>query len=485
MSAAVSPKALFLAVFLFLMLGDFLSISQLAPTINYNYLNSSLMYVASGLLFAYVARYGDAEKRMGWPPVVFLLMSGACMGFDFFIKFTSSVQFLVVGALFLLLGLAGPLKGRLLPVGWLGAGYLLGMGVYFLFFQSFDAWYSAFLANIEAQTGGTHSPRRIISKQANDFVRIGKAILQYTLVPILLAFAVARLHLRRPESLWWLLVPVLIGAELYLSLLEYKPHNLRLNTLLYVSILLILGMMALAAVKKPFRIDGRKVLGLVFLIAIPMLLVFGSDSSFSYSIPLYLLPWFAAIWMALGAVPAGKLRVAALVSIALVAQVEFVVGYLYHPWRYVQNRLAQTEPVPNVPELRGIRVDPLAHRFIVESQALAGQSTTASKVMLGIYEMPGLVYWLRGYPPGLPWFSHSEHEQATACRSLKATTDQASDAEVGRALLLIQNEPLPELAACMQELGIRLENYRLIGETINVYSGKTVRVYEPLPEGTP
>jgi hypothetical protein len=461
----------FWLILLFLLLGDFLGISQISPTINYNYLNGGLLFLASGLLFTYSA----TSRKSG----SFLLpvLAGLLAGIDFFVKFTSSGPFLGMAMLFVLWPSHWNRDllwtDRLKAVLYLGLGYLLGIGLYFLLFNPFPIWYANFMASFHTQTGGSHSPFRVLGKQVADFKRLGINLVQYYALPLALSFGVAWKTLRHNvRSSWWMLAPVILVLNIFLAWHLYKLTNFRFYTLAYFSVLLLL--LGLNVVMDSGQWLRKRASMALFLLLLPFVLVFGSDSSFSYSIPLYLLPWFGLIFLMLQGLPAGPMRISLASVLIVLVQLQFVVGYLYFPWRWPANRLAQSESVVGVRGLFGIKVDKATHRFMLESRQLA-QSRKVSPWILAFYEMPGVVYWLDGKSPGLPWFSHNKHEQAGVCQALGSIS-----AEERQQALVLQQEPFnTKLLPCLRELGFDLRRYRLVGSTYNPYSHRKVWVYAP------
>src|SRR5437588_31535 len=101
----LSSKAGLLLLFCFLSLGDFVGISQLPATINYNYLNSGLLYIAMGLLFwllSLLRANATIFKEGSFTITALLVLIGFLSAIDFFVKFSSSVLFF--GAALVLLG---------------------------------------------------------------------------------------------------------------------------------------------------------------------------------------------------------------------------------------------------------------------------------------------------------------------------------------------------------------------------------------------
>jgi hypothetical protein len=467
----------FLPVFLLLLLGDFIGISQISPTINYNYLNGSLLFLAAGLLFAFSARMPDGQPyrldKASW----LLAGAGFCIGFDFFIKFSSSVLFFGLAALFLMVRQAGtPILKRLRPVIALGAGYLAGLAAFFLFIYPLNDWLHLFQSSLGTQTGGTHNPFKVINKQIGDIRRIGTNLLMFYTLPLAVVFMLSQKFLsRKPESRWWLILPATLLLNGILAYRIYPITNFRFHSLFYIASLLILLTVHLGMDRRAVFADKRRTFTMLFLFLLPFLLIFGSDASFSYALPLYFLPWFALIFLLIRQFPSRVMQTATLVTLIVLAEWQFVAGYLYYPWRWVENRLAQTERIENIRGLKGIQVDPPTRKFIHETQIIVSQLPPEKRRwMMGWYEMPGVVYWLGGISPGLPWYSHHKQEQMHICKSLQ---EASTSINLHQALLLEQDETLPKLQPCLNALGITLDRYRSIGQAYNPYSKKPITFY--------
>lgn len=468
-----------LLILFFLMLGDFLGISQISPTINYNYLNGSFLYTAAGLLFAWAALRREKpdsgpDNAPHWLPLL-LIGAGFFTGFDFFVKFSSSVIFFGLAGLFVLLQQSGPIRQRIQPVLPLGLGYLAGIAAFFLFIYPLQDWLKIFHESFSTQTGGTHNPFRIINKQIGDFKRIGTNLGTYYLLPLAALFFLSRKFLRKAKSNWWVVLPITLLLNGLVAYNLYKLTNFRFHTLFFLATMLILLTTHLGIGNRTLFSSARRNIGLLIMLLLPFLLIFGSDSSFSYSIPLYLLPWFGVIFILIRHLPGKALQVSTLATLVLLAEAQFLAGYLYYPWRWVENRLAQTETLRDVKGLEGIQVDKPTRRFIEESQAIVNLlPATNRKWMIGFYELPGIVYALGGKSPGLPWYSMNKHEQMHVCKSLK---EASATVDLKRTMLLMQDEIHPRLQPCATELGLETKNYRKAGEVYNPYSKKPIAFY--------
>jgi hypothetical protein len=458
----------FAILFFFVVLGDFLGLARIAPILNYNAMNSSLLFMAAGLLL-----WGLAPRQRSGKACL-LLGAGLLAGFDFFIKFSSSVAFIgLMSMLVMLLPTEQDVKARLRRLGWVLLGSLLGVGLYFLCFKSLDVWYTGFLNHFAHEAKGTHNPVRILGRQAKDLLRLLNILVVCGLAQFLVLKGLQRIWLRkRPQHAAWSIL-LLIGANFGLAAIFFRFRGFSFDTL---NALLTLETLWIAILVFGGRVTSgrnRNVL-LWFLFLLPFVIHFGSNATFSFGLPLFLMPWFALMFLLAHQLPDRRMQSLSVIAIVLATQVLFTVKYLWFPWRNVGSRLEQTEMVTEAetPSLNGILVMPAIHQFIRETVALSHQASPEKHpVMLANNQMPGVVYWLEGIAPGEPWVYRHHLEQAMDCQALRA----GQDLGVSRAVLLVQEPIKPRYQRCLRREGLIPEAYRLVGQSYNPYSKQQVQ----------
>ena len=111
-----------ITVFLFIIIGNLISIFVFTGGLGYNSLNNALILVASGCIF-WVLGGEELSKKAS----LIIYTCGALIGIDFFIKFSASVLFLLSTSIIML-----SKKNNLLK---LYNGFAIGLIIYFILFQ--------------------------------------------------------------------------------------------------------------------------------------------------------------------------------------------------------------------------------------------------------------------------------------------------------------------------------------------------------------
>jgi hypothetical protein len=223
----------------------------------------------------------------------------------------------------------------------------------------------------------------------------------------------------------------------------------------------------------PLSLKRCRLAGVLFLLVVqPLIGALGTNSPIFAKGIEYMPPWFALIILLGYAVsikidtPSFLWHLFLLVTV-LFAQSQIVFGFFYFPNRLPTRLEHQSEPIEGVPILSDIRVDRYTKAFFETMQRTLAHETNfePGDPMLGIYDLPGLVYALGGSSPGV-WMSGLREEQARNCRALKLS----KLSNLSETIILMNDEIKPEFLACMHELGISYpENFRLLGIVSNPY----------------
>lgn len=217
----------------------------------------------------------------------------------------------------------------------------------------------------------------------------------------------------------------------------------------------------------------------ILLLLLPFVGSVGTGNDVLFGVMWHLAPWFALlVVMCLRCEEVGMARSIAgpLLGISMIISlVQLYHGYIEQPYGLGGSLTKQTEPVPRSLGQSRLRVDQRTARSLEQLVALpALQKLQPGTPILALYDMPGVVYLLRGVSPGRVWFESAPRSWATNCRLLsKSKVDRA-------ATLLLVDRPIdPVMSKCLSRSGFPPpEAYDLVGRAPGLY-GQVISVYVP------
>ena len=482
------------------LVGELLAMSIMPRTISYNGLNTLLLLLAAAAMLV-VLRRGPAG--MG-----FLVLAGAAIGLDVFVKVSTAG--LLLASLVILLGwcwrrAGGVVFARAIALLVLGIG--LGVGLYFLRAQPPAIWWQNFSQEMTMLRGQGYGTADLLIKYLGS-ARETLRVLAWPLGPVLLAItAVAWWWPRRGTSARWhrpMALAVIGSAGVWLAgqavrRLWYSTAYLNeQQTLpLLLCFFLLMALVVSTEAKRPAGASDQLAPNVnspqrlpvaLWLLALPLLASAGTYNDLRLNLVMDAAPWFGLAilvlaWPRPSRLPAWTVPLLLLLPAGYAAE-QVVWGVLRVPYCLTGPMTAQTEPL-HVAGMKGkLLLDLNSVAFIGRlEKTLAQAGFRPGDPLLAFYDMPGLVYLCGGVSPGATWYFRGI--DARNCHALDITRQP-----LARACILL-NEPLgPQMQQCLREHGLRFpEGYRLVGEVpsawaINTYmyrpQQRTVRVYAPV-----
>jgi hypothetical protein len=460
-------KAQLLTSILFASVGTMLFQASFPPSLSYNGLTSFCLFTSFGLLFAGSA---NSKEMSRW----LIFSAGLLAGFLLFIKFPCLISTLPLSFLWLALSSS---RRRLLP------SYLIGLLcspiIFLIFIQSPEQFKEQVtLVNKFLGTPTPHSPNSLIKIYWNDIATTATAIWQNfalalltpIMVTLLSAFLFAKSRLPRVKVILACLPILSFVAAIPFTKFDICLHAFDWYTGLYASLLLCFLTTLTLIVFGYKRANGLNwpLMGaLTILFLLPVVCSAGSGNLILFQCSTCLAPAFLAI-SALLFLP-GKhalARANCLLVVLLLSAVtifRFVNGYVYHPYFLCDSLLSQNYDASRLPSLKGIRLSRPALEFLTAVSDLLRQGGfQRGDQIIGLYDLPGVVYAVGGNAPVVAWlFPSKEFEK------FRPTWfhDIAAKAKP-RLFLLTSWDLAPKTIASLQKAGIDFpKDFSLLGKT--------------------
>lgn len=390
-------------VFLFIAIGNMVTLYTLPASIGYNSINNFLLISAFGCVLFYLSQK-EKYGKFTWP----IFTAGFLIGLNTLIKFPSSLLFgLVLCICFLLL------KTRLNAYINLIAGGLAGLGVFFLFIQGAAEFWSEFHGALITGSGHSHNPLAII-KDYFVGVSLYLTLLCLEFIYSLFAFFIAILYKRALDrnGKKSFITPLMFAASYVILFLTF------LNTKLYAPFNgyygyhgLALGFIVLVVLQFMFCIFNEKlklphkevIITCLILGLLPFIFAFGTNTPILIFTYIHIVGWFALV-IVLNVVNSGykpsykALFIPLLVVLLSVSHLWFV--FVKKPWRLSADLLAQNHTIENIPRANNIRVDMQTKQFIEELSLAFSEAGYKKGDYIFVFDHAGIVYLLEGISPG-------------------------------------------------------------------------------------
>ncbi len=447
----------------FVALAGLLGYAWLPLTLSYNTIATGLAQVIVALVLVSLGnRHAGVRRGL---TVVLEMTAGLSVSLLFFVKWPSAIVLMILIVVFCV-GVLGRLQAAR-PLATIVGSAL----VWSLVVTQAVSWFSFndLFSGISQLASGGHNPSELLWQYAAD---IREALLATVLDSPLRLVALGALLSggfwigrpnRRRRNLHFMMC--MAGAIYVLVEAWDAPYFSRTSKPSFiVSVLVavaIISVTVLASTKRPISEDSLSMAPTVWLLALllalPPTVALGTNNSI-FTGSLVAAAGYGAFLVVILAVLGSRSRslLALQYSLALpvlgfVLAAQVFNGVVADPYRLPTSRLNQTEPVAGVERMRGIMLDPPGARFIEAVHRVVYEQTAfrPGDRVIAFAKLPGLVYILDGVGPGDLWIHPPETgNQAADCEEL------AVDAEnVALTTLILQNdEPSPELKACLTEL---------------------------------
>lgn len=442
-------------------LADWFVFTRYNMFLTYNTMNAACLYIATGLLLAFLGRNRFREDVKSFK---LLALAGLFMGIDLFIKFPTSLAFAPLAVLVLVahgfyFKTFKPLKSLL----WFTGGYLGGLLLFFLLVKDPMSWWHELRAGAERAIHNAYTPKRIINKYLGDYVRLLKWTVTRYLLPLLVISG--GLAVTGKLSLQKLRPVVLMFAFIWLAWTCWHQDHFWGLLLFYwlLGLLLVIVKAAVCLFDRTFEtrqnvseINNLKACGATWLYPLLMALflatlnfcgIFGTAAGIATSFSSYIVLPTAGLIVLLSLLPTPRMQTLAALFLFVALQLAWPRMFIFEGNRYLDNRLAQTVAVRNVPSLKGIRLDPDRAAFFGQLHQIVEQHKKhADKppVVLAMLGMPGLVYALNGYAPEAPyiaWMSFAPKIKPFYCSMLEDFSRQLVDQQQDWFVLVEEKMP--------------------------------------------
>jgi hypothetical protein len=458
-----------------------------ARTLSYNNLNSACI-LFTGALVLYVLS-SPVRQFVSWRNhLVPLTVAGVIVGFDFFVKFSTAVllSILIVGCVVSHTARAG-LRKVSLPLTAFIIGLAAGLGIYFGVVQGLEDWVANTRGEVAALSQSGHNPQTLLLRYIGNLDSLARTLIRHFGLAILGCAALAYLwssawytKSRRNQYSFLALAAVTVSYPAY-KVVAFGwlgfPYFNRFQTIYVYVLILVLQLAVLLGMRWPqiraprlaqLRPNGRFA-GIAALTTLPIIGAFGTSNLLWLNALLDSVPWIALVVLSAVVIEFQVRRPSvAILPVLLVAgftTAQIAYGIVMRPYLLAEPLFKQTVKLDFPETVIGLKVDPPTNRLFDElRRVLYSNGFRERDPVIGLYNVPGLVYLVGGVSPGIP--TYFDDSNARSCRALAR-----SRTELDRAFVLMTRELNAELATCMQTAGVDFPAaYVEVGRVYNPYS---------------
>lgn len=483
--------------FCFISIGNFLYYFPGFQIIHNNTLTNFYLQVSTGLIL-YLFSLKFDEFIFSKINVIILGLIGLLTGFNFFIKFTTSILVLVSYILVLLFYYRKMSFKNLIRIfSTFFIGTILGVFIYFAFFQSYTEWRSNFIDAYYMLSD--HKPQDLIAQYFDNIFSCFIFYLKYFswLLVFPLYFYLENSKKLILKSIYkknifngiGIIALIFFLAEMYYFKF-YKsvygnPFGI-INGYFYVIVILFQMSIILAiAIKKKkltpafININANKLILLLLLFITPFLGAFGTANSLFLNVLIHIAPWFVIIIILLIELSSQIKNTSSLSLLLLLPSCitfsQIAHGCLFEPFNS-PGFFKTTEKIDQLPAIKGIYVDKNLKKSLLELNSLLRQNKFKDGYPIFGYSIPGIVYALGAISPGMPHYFNREPRDSISMNRFKYNNNAPviiinDDNEIDKVLL-----------ATMKTKSIFYpEEYFFVGEVefCSPYFKKILKVYFP------
>lgn len=489
----------FLFSFLFLSIGNFLFYFPGLHTIYNNTLTNFFLQGSTGLLLYILAEEPLQLLRSG-KRLIILSLIGVLCAFSFFVKFPTGILQTIAYFTILFLYFKKPnLRRKFIIPLWFLFGVLLGVFIYFIFFQSPSEWYYYFRK--EYIMLSDHSSGLILKNYLFEVYSLVKFCIKYFFWLLTIpAWIIIKKHFklnfrsktgRLIEGFLILVLGLLFIFELYY--LEFHRSAFLnwpwRNAYFYIIIICLqlsiifsgIYPKVLAHLKK-IKLDYKISLILLLMLVTPFIGAFGTANPIFLNSLGHAAPWFVVIIIFsifLFRYYNTKLVLVFFVLVpSLFTTSQIIDGNLFIPYYSIFNKnksnfFEQTEKVEEIGLMEGVFVDKKTKKFLIELNNILEENKFRKGYPIFGFHMPGVIYLMEGVSPGVPYYFNKD-------RDINAI--QGAEIENQPPVIMVTEEsPInPALLKTIREKGIIFpEDYLLQGEVYFPNSDSILKVYFP------
>ncbi len=397
-----------LSVFLFIAIGNLMTMFILLQSVNYYNLNNFFILGSAGFLLLHIAKTKNNEK-----PLFPLLLCGFFGAMGFFVKYPSMILFLFSTFIILMLE-----HKRLHNLLLLAGGFLTGIVLYFGLFETPQVFMEEFISlnkmNIQNQS---HNPVRLILEYINSLSIMFITSFYMFVIPLIFLVMNAMLQkIDKIPSVYKKFIFVLFISLAVFSLL-YEIHLMKFvmaMVILLVSIFFLITFLLLSHSQKEVQLyiknisQGYKDLLVIILIFLmPFIMSFGSANNIIMMSFNHIAPWFAIFILlshseVLGSEMYKKYSKIIPVFILFFSMFCLLIFFIADPFRINGNYLKQDYSLndTNIPKLKNLHVTEQTYYFVHNLKELFNKSGFKKGDYLYGFAICGIVYAFDGISPG-------------------------------------------------------------------------------------
>jgi len=443
-------------------------------SVGYDVLNGFFMAVyAGGLLISQVAW----AKRKFYMAAAALLCAGFAVGIDFFIKWPTAMDALLVGSVWILSvhRKTGALA-RLALMGVLILGAAAGLLVFFQFMLPWERW-----LEMKPLIPRGESPFLIYLRQYFSDFRNESRIWVYAIPWIFMVVKKARQE--QPEWLRsWVFWFFFLAWGIYAQMKFLGPSKNHVPYFILLS-LAVTGLLLWFRAEPAEKIRLRALIpGAVLLLILPGIGSFGTANSLMLGAVPFIAGWVLLLVFAVALFSPGyRFGARGSAFLLVVAFQTVLMLVVHHNFRSkdIGSLSAQNTPIYAPAVFKGLW---MAEKQVQELNALKkamveqGGFQTGDPV-LSLFGLSGYALYFEGISPGAPWFFYHSTVQSQNCWQLKKGLERADPAKV----VVLTNqffkaEHWNTFVPCMNAYGIRFPaGY----QEVTVPEAPEIRLYVP------
>jgi hypothetical protein len=491
----------FPALFLAMLIGNLFWRGLAVAVLSYNSFTNALLLTSTGLFLLAVS---DLQIRRGQ---LLLIAAGFITGIDGLIKPSSFLAYWGITCLVLFFYYRKQRPTRwLLAILFFTFGAVLGLAFLLFGLHTYDL-FMAYLPYTPGQSFPNMGAAHDLSSMINTYISSAKDLLDYLLHSVwvlVLTAGVIWLGLFRKKGTMTRLQRVLLPVALVgLALLYFFSRSFTLvdindnSSVIILFYLLVLFVIFIADVSIYLGRVGslknmlhwldeefhRQILLICgYFLILPALIALGTNNSLMTVMRYHIIYWFAIgfiLLIFLDSEPRLKIPVWGLLSVVVVFMTyQWTSNVLYHPYRLLANLPNQTAPLGgNFPRDAQLLLDKGSWNFLEDIYQAVHTRTDfrPGDPIIGLYNLPGVVYMLGGYSPGAIWYTAAQANLSAYCTSLGA-----SEGDRSRAIIMVTRTIPDPMIKCLHKSLINFpENYEMVATIKDPYRKNTeVSIYQ-------
>lgn len=492
------------SVISFICLGAMFAYFWFLPSPSYNSLNSFALIVSSGLLLSLPVDSGKISGCSNLKSWFILFSIGLCIGLSFFVKFTTGILLFLLYSAFICISAKQGIKNKVYYLLIILSGLSIWILFHFIFIQSPVLWWR-YLSNglqlVAAMSSG-HNASSLI-RYIHEAGSLGKsALYDFWALHLMILVGLTFIHfLKKNIKNSVNLISVLLGVVFTIAVALSVSHHLYLGgqshyfdlSRFYLSWLMLLSTAVIAGfgynksnglIIPKQQLSQLLIVG-VMLFTLPFAGAIGTRNQIYINMILNMAPWFGLLLL-LATLLSWLHRIqwiapALCVLFSLFACAQIVTGCLFDPYRLLSGLSGQTQATLIGHPATTLKLDPVTSEYFTQIRVLAHKNGfKPGNDVIGLYDLPGVVFALGGRSPALPWYFGNPRLSPAAAAE---TALSRADRDRLKQAFILQTSKSDRIMPDLGKFGLKFPSgYTLCGEVNNPYDPPkgTVRLWKPL-----